>query len=299
MEAFRSTLRCLIGLDTSLAQLLFRESSSVWVESEKSLLVSEWVLLLDTSSLGLGLALGLSENGLYFRGVDKAGDIGVGDNVGGEKEVFLEGRGGGGSAIDLIKSAEGSRGPDNETSKVTAWGELEKIEGENGGGLNTGNVAESSNKLFAIDLWVVDDERSTALAVSAASQLTLTGTDFAGLLDLDEVSTSTDGLEKGNGSLGLGESVTLEALGVDNKGNLRDVLNTVTTSEEKSWDGRGSEGGGSSKSSLANIDLLMPLAPDLGRSKHSSRSTHVTEGGLTSTVSTTTRDTGDTCNGTT
>lgn len=299
MEVFRSTLRCLIGLDASLTQLLFRESSSVWVESEKSLLVSEWVLLLDTSSLGLGLALGLSENGLDFRGVDKAGDIGVGDNVGGEEEVFLEGGGGGGSAIDLIKSAESSRGPDNETSKVTAWGELKKVERENGGGLNTRNVAESSNKLLAINLWVVDDEGSTALAVSAASQLTLTSTDFAGLLDLDEVSASTDGLEKGNGSLGLGESVTLEGLGVDNKWNLRDVLNTMATSEEKGWDGRGSEGRGSSKSSLANIDLLMPLAPDLGWSKHSSGSTHVTESSLTSTVSTTTRDTGNTCNSTT
>jgi hypothetical protein len=38
----------------------------------------------------------------------------------------------------------------------------------------------------------------------------------------------------------------------------------------------------------------VPLAPDLGRSEHATGTAHVTEGGLTSAVSTTTRDTGDT-----
>lgn len=45
---------------------------------------------------------------------------------------------------------------------------------------------------------------------------------------------------------------------------------------------------------LANVDLLVPLAPDLGRSEHTTRAALVTESSLTSTVSTTTRDTGDT-----
>ena len=45
---------------------------------------------------------------------------------------------------------------------------------------------------------------------------------------------------------------------------------------------------------LAKVDLLVPLAPDLGGSEHATGTAHVTEGGLTGTVSTTTRDTGDT-----
>lgn len=45
---------------------------------------------------------------------------------------------------------------------------------------------------------------------------------------------------------------------------------------------------------LAKVDLLVPLAPDLGGSEHATRTALVTEGGLTGTVSTTTRDTGDT-----
>jgi len=45
---------------------------------------------------------------------------------------------------------------------------------------------------------------------------------------------------------------------------------------------------------LAKVDLLVPLAPDLGRREHATRAALVTEGGLTGTVSTTTRDTRDT-----
>jgi hypothetical protein len=47
---------------------------------------------------------------------------------------------------------------------------------------------------------------------------------------------------------------------------------------------------------LTLVDLLVPLAPDLGRSEHTTRTAHVTESSLTSTVSTTTRDTGNTGN---
>lgn len=47
---------------------------------------------------------------------------------------------------------------------------------------------------------------------------------------------------------------------------------------------------------LAKVDLLVPLAPDLGRREHATGAALVTEGSLTGTVSTTTRDTGDTGN---
>jgi hypothetical protein len=45
---------------------------------------------------------------------------------------------------------------------------------------------------------------------------------------------------------------------------------------------------------LAQVDLLMPLSPDLGGCEHATASALVTEGGLTSAVSTTTRDTRNT-----
>ena len=45
---------------------------------------------------------------------------------------------------------------------------------------------------------------------------------------------------------------------------------------------------------LALVDLDVPLAPDLGGSEHATGTAHVTEGGLTGTVGTATRDTGNT-----
>ena len=50
---------------------------------------------------------------------------------------------------------------------------------------------------------------------------------------------------------------------------------------------------------LPQVDLLMPLSPDLGGCKHAAFSTHVTEGGLASTMGTTARDTRNTRDSTT
>jgi hypothetical protein len=44
------------------------------------------------------------------------------------------------------------------------------------------------------------------------------------------------------------------------------------------------------------VDLLVPFPPHLGRGEHTTGTALVTEGSLTSAVSTTTRDTGDTGN---
>jgi hypothetical protein len=50
---------------------------------------------------------------------------------------------------------------------------------------------------------------------------------------------------------------------------------------------------------LTLVDLDVPLSPDLGRGEHATGTAHVTEGSLTSTVGTTTRDTGNTRDSTT
>ena len=50
---------------------------------------------------------------------------------------------------------------------------------------------------------------------------------------------------------------------------------------------------------VALVDLDVPPTPDLGRGEHATGAAHVTEGSLTGTVGTTTRDTGNTGNSTT
>lgn len=109
---------------------------------------------------------------------------------------------------------------------------MEEVESEDGAGLNTRDVAEGLDELLSIDIWVVDNQRSTALAVSPATHLSLSSTELAGFLNLDEIWTGSDVLEEGNGSLGLDDGVVLEGLGVNYEGNFGDVGNTVTTGEE-------------------------------------------------------------------
>jgi hypothetical protein len=268
-------------LDLLLTKTSLGEGSGVRVEAEKDLLVAERVLLLDVGTLLDGTTLGGAEDRL---------------NLG---RVLLEGRGLSGGTVDLVKGLESGRGPDDETTEVTTRGELKEVHGEDGAGLNTGDVAESGNELLAILAGVVDNEGTTALAVAAVSQLTLTGAELLGSLDLLEVSTGTDGLEKGDGSRGLGDGSVAEGGRVDDEGNLRNGGDLVTTGHQECG-GRGSSNGrGGSETLLAKVDLLLPLAPDLGGGEHATGTAHVTEGGLTGTVSTTTRDTGDTGNSTT
>lgn len=203
---------------------------------------------------------------------------------------------------------------------MATGGELEEVEGEDGRGLDTGDVAEGLDEVLAVGLGVVDNQGSAALAEAAVTELTLTSAHLAGLLDLDEIGTGTDSLEEGNGSLGLVQG--LNGLGLNDEGNLGDVGDTVTAGEEQSGGGRSSQSGGGSETTvdgrfisssafsssirsigfnipLANVDLLVPLAPDLGRGEHTTGTTLVTEGSLTGTVSTTTGDTGDTGDSTT
>ena len=152
----------------------------------------ERVLLLDASTLGLCLALGGPDHALDFRRVDETADISLRNDVGGEEEVLLERGWGGGGAVDGVQGLEGGGGPDDEAAEMSTGCELEEVEREDGRGLNACDVAESACDLLAVDLGVVDDQGTTALAVAAPTELTLTGAELAGLLDLVDVCGGTD-----------------------------------------------------------------------------------------------------------
>lgn len=205
------------------------------------MLVAQRVLLLDGATAGGGLALGSVERALDFGRVDETGKIGLGDDVGGEEEVALVGGGLGGRAVDLVEGLEGGRGPDDEAAEVTTGGELEEVEGADGAGLNTGDVAESLDELLAVHLGVVHDEGTTSLAVTTATELALSGAELLGVLGLFEVGASADGLEEsqGGGSAGVGTGV--EESGIDNERDLGDGHDLVTTGHEERSGGRGSQ----------------------------------------------------------
>lgn len=246
LEGLRHRLG-LAALHLLLAELLLLESRGVGVEAQQDLLVLERVLLLHVAALRPGLALGRTQDALDFGGVDQTGQVGLGDDVGGQEEVLLQGRGLGGGAVDLVEGLEGGRRPDDETAEVTTGGQLQEVQGVDGGGLNTGDVAESLDELLSVDLGVVDDQGSAALAVAAATELALTGAELLGALDLLQVGAGTDGLQQAESARGLGGGSALEGGGVDDKRNLGDGRDLVATGEQEGGDGGSSQSRGGSE----------------------------------------------------
>jgi len=127
--------------------------------------------------------------------------------------------------------------------------------------------------------------------VAAATELAVSGSELAAGLDLLHVWAGADSCEELDSCGGLGNG---ESGGVNDERNLGDGADVVTAGEEEGGDGRCGKGRGSGEALLAQVDLLVPLAPDLGGCEHATGTAHVTEGGLTSAVSTTTRDTRNT-----
>lgn len=252
VKELRSRSLGLALLNLLLTQLLLLESRGVRVQAQQNLLVLERVLLLHAGTLGAGLTLGSTQHALDFRAVDETGQVGLGDNVGRQEEVLLESGGLGGGAIDLVEGLEGARGPDDETTQVATGGELQQVERVDGVGLDTSNVAEALDEILAVDLRVVDNERSAALAVAAATELALTGAELLGALDLLQVGAGTDGLQEGQSGRGLGVGGTVKGSRVDNEGNLGNGHDLVTAGEEEGGDGGGSQGGGSSEAPVAS-----------------------------------------------
>lgn len=244
-EGLASCAHRLASLERLGADLVLGVAGSVWVQAEEDLLVAERVLLLHGGALGAGLALGGADNGLDFGGVDETANVSLGDDGGWEEEVLLQRRGGGGGAVDGVEGLEGGGGPDDEASEVAARCELEEVQREDGAGLDTGDVAESERELSSVLERAVDDEGSAALAVTAATELTLSGAELAGSLDLGDVGTGSDGAEESDGSSGAGDRGVGEDLGVDHERNLWDGGDLVTAGEEEGWDGGCSQGGSS------------------------------------------------------
>ena len=259
-------------LNLLLAELLLRESSGVGVEAELDLEVLERVLLLYNTTLGDGTATDGAEDLLDIAGVDDLRQIGLLHHDAGQEEVLLEGRGLGGGAVDLVESGESRRRPDDETAHVATRGELEEVERVDGAGLDTGDVAESKDKILAILLGVVDNERTTALSVAATPHLALTSADLAGVTSLQDILASADCLEKGNSLLCLLDG---KASGGDNEGDLGDGADRVTAGQKEGRTAAGGERGGGSESLLVEVDLLVPLAPDLSGSEHAPRAAHI------------------------
>jgi hypothetical protein len=200
--------------------------------------------------------------------------------------VLLEG------AEELVKLVESSLSPDHESAQMSTGGKIEQVQVLDGGTFDTRQVLESTHKTLVIG---IHHQRSSAHDKASVSHLTGASADLSGVLALLHISISTEGLKDSKSILGL-------RAGVDrvrkHKGELRDSIDSVSTSHDQRHDSGGSQGRRHGISALVDIDLSVPSSPDLGRREHATSTAHVSERTLSGSGGTTTGDTGDTGNST-
>lgn len=187
---------------------------------------------------------------------------------------------------------EGALGEDHKSAEVTTWSKLDDVESSNVASVDTWEVSGSS--LDISGGVAIDDEWSLSHDVLGVSVLSLSASQRSGVSDLGEVVTETEVSEGAQERLGVGG-----VQGVNDEWELWNVLDVVTSGHYKRSNGRGSQSGGDGMSSLGEIDSSVPLSPDLEWSEHSGLSAHVTEGGLARSGSTGSRDSWDSCDGST
>lgn len=83
------------------------------------------------------------------------------------------------------------------------------------------------------------------------------------------------------------------------KPNLRNSGDAMSTRHHQGGKSRGGEGRCHSIATLVNVNLAVPLAPDLGGRKHATLATHVAKRGLAGAIGAATRNTGNTRHGAT
>jgi len=233
-----------------------------------------------------------SEVGLDFLRVDQTTQIGVGESNSGKSESDLDFRTLFVSSIDLVELFESALGPDDKSSEMTSGSELEEVQSLNAAELDTGDVTEGSQERGT---FVVDDQGTSAFDVSPVPHLASTGTDFLGVDDSLNIGVGVESLQDTDGSLGLLDRD--DGVISDDEGDFGDLVDPVTTSENQRGGGGGGECRDKGITPLVLVDSTVPSSVGLGGAEHASSSTHVSESSLTSSMGTTTRNSGNTGDG--
>lgn len=263
----------------------------VGVELDESTEILQWVLLAGVSLL---LLLDWSKLALDFVGVDDSGKVGVGDLGVGETVVDLSAGGLLVGSVEVVQSLKSTTGPDDESANVTSGSEEEEVETVDVDELDSGDVSERLNHW---GLLVVDDQGASSLDVSSVSELTLSASDLAGILGLLDIGESVKSLEDLDGLRGL---LNVEdGFVAEDEWDLWDLFDSVSSGQDQRSGSAGGESGDDSESSLVLVDLSVPSAVGLGGGEHTSSTAHVTESSLSGAVGSSSRNTGNTSDGTT
>lgn len=279
----------LLGLGPE--DLLPAEGLGVGVQLDEGAEVLQGVLLLGRTGGPLGSSG--PEGGLDLIRVDDALEVSVGEEGLGEEETLLGLGTLGGGAVEGVEGLKGGAGPDDEATEVTSGGEVEEVQGADGAELNTGDVPEGLGDTLVL---LVNEEGTTPLGEATVPELSLSSPQLLGPLNLLDIAKSVDALEDGNSLLGLGDALNGV---VDDEGDLSNPLDAVSAGHDEGGEGGGSEGRHNGETTLVLVDLPVPLAPGLGGGEHATLAAHVSEGGLSGTVGSSTGDTGNTGDGAT
>jgi len=200
----------------------------------------------------------VSDSALDGIGVDDLSDIGVGKDGSVEMVSSLALGSVSVATEEFIKSLEGRFSPDDESSEVTTGSELLKVKSVDVGDFNTGEVSNSSEEG---DVFVaVNKEGTSSESVSLVSHLTLTSSDGLGVGNSFNIFVGTDSLQESNGILSLFDTFDLV---IDNQRKHGDVLDSVTSGEDKRSDGGSSKSSGNGVSLLLDVDLSVESSPGL------------------------------------
>jgi len=133
-----------------------------WVESKHLGFVGKWVLLGLTVHSDGGSSS--SKFSLNLVGVDNSNKIGAGHHWSVESPSGFLGSWGSGGSEDAVEGFECLLGEDEESTKMSTWGELENVKSVNIASLDTWKV--SSGLFDTIFLVVIDDEWTLSHDVS-------------------------------------------------------------------------------------------------------------------------------------
>ncbi|KAF1769395.1 hypothetical protein GCK72_001212 [Caenorhabditis remanei] len=119
-------------------------------------------------------------------GTDDAGEIGVGHDWEWDRPSLLELRRVGNSgSVDGVELLECGLSPDDKTSKMSSWGELEKVKSFDVQDIDSWDVAESTS---ALSILTVDDNWSELLLVLTVAELSLSSAVSLRVVDLKSLS---------------------------------------------------------------------------------------------------------------
>ena len=137
----------------------------------------------------------------------------------------------------------------------------------------------------------VDNEGATTDVEASASALADTSANGLAVSDVSKVSLEAELAEHVDGGASLEER--LGTLG-DDEGELRDLRDAVTTGEDEGRESRSSDSRSQCVTLLGDVDTSVPASPGTVGVEHVSSTAHVTKSCLTSSVGSSTRNTGDT-----